>query len=47
MTLVKSSFLSGVHAHIAREQMLTRHAMLLSVLIIGVSCVVSQEQFHK
>ena len=45
MMFVNSSFLSGVHAHIAREQMLTRHAMLLSVLIIRVSCVFSQEQF--
>ena len=31
MMLVNSSFLCGVHAHIAREKMLTRHAMLLSV----------------
>ena len=30
--VVNSSFLSGVHAHLAREQMLARHAML-SVLI--------------
>ena len=45
MMLVNSSFLSEVHAYIAREQMPTRHAMLLSVLIIRVSCVCSQEQF--
>ena len=44
MILVNSSFLSGVHAYVAREQMLTRHAILLSVLIIRVSCVFSQEQ---
>ena len=45
MMLVNSSFLGGMHAHIAREQMLPGHAMLLSVLIIRVSCVVSHEQF--
>ena len=36
---------SFVEAYVARVQVLTRHAMLLSVLIIRVSCVFSQEQF--
>ena len=35
----------SARTHIAREQMLARHAMLLPVLILRVSCVFSQEQF--